>query len=64
MTDAALLARLVRLEILSAELAAIVDLLVYAAEHDDARLVIEARALARAAADGLARLDQIPKGAS
>ena len=65
MTDAAILARLVRLEILAAELGAIVDRLVYASALDDTRLVIEARALAQVAAAGLARLDQqIPKGAS
>ena len=65
MTDSALIARLVRLEILAAELGAIVDRLVYAAELDDEHLVIECRALAQVAAAGLARMDQqIPKGAS
>lgn len=53
MTDAECLTRLVRLEILVAELQAIVDRLVYAAERDDEHLIIEARSLARIATEGL-----------
>lgn len=53
MTDAECLTRLVRLEILVAELQAIVDRLVYAAERDDEHLIIEARTLARIATEGL-----------
>ena len=49
--------RLVRLEILVAELRAIVDLIVYAAERDDETLVAEARAIATIAAERGANWD-------
>lgn len=51
------LVRLARLEIMVAELRAIVDRIVYAAERDDENLIVEARALAKIAAERGANWD-------
>ena len=51
------LVRLARLEIIVAELRAIVDRIVYAAERDDENLIVEARALAKIAAERGANWD-------
>lgn len=51
------LVRLARLEITVAELRAIVDRIVYAAEQDDENLIIEARAIAKIAAERGANWD-------